>query len=139
MPRRIPSRIPLGKTMRVLFVDDELSLVALAKILISHLGYEAVCFTDPEKALECAKEKEFDFVITDLTMPGMTGLELGKALHEIRPGLPIILSTAYFAILEGKSAQSLGFQGYLPKPYGLREFADAIHDALQVGAAMENL
>jgi CheY-like chemotaxis protein len=125
--------------MRVLFVDDETSLVALGRILIAHLGYEAVCFTDPTKALECAKSEQFDFVITDLTMPGMTGLELGKALHEIHPGLPIILSTAYYALLEGKSAQALGFQGYLAKPYGLREFADAIHDALQIGAAMNNL
>ncbi len=132
------SRIPLGKTMRVLFVDDEVSLVALGKILIAHLGYDAVCFTEPEKALECAKGQEFDFVITDLEMPVMTGLELRKALHEVRPGLPIILSTAYGALLEGKSAASLGFKGHLPKPYGLREFADAIHDALQISAEIGN-
>ncbi len=97
-------------------------------MLLTHLGHYPVGCTDPVEALAYAKREEFDLVITDLTMPGMTGLVLRRALRVHRPGLPVILSTAYHLSLEGESAESLGFQGYLPKPYGLNALAKVMQD-----------
>ena len=122
--------------LRVLFIDDEPSLVEVAMMMLRHLGHDPVGCTDPVEALVSAKREEFDLVITDLAMPGMTGLELRRELHGYRPSLPVILSTAYHLSLEGESAESLGFQGYLPKPYGLNELVRVIQDlAVEQGFA----
>jgi CheY-like chemotaxis protein len=124
------------RSLRILFVDDEPGLVEIAEMLLTHLGHDPVGCSDPVEALVCVRREEFDLVITDLTMPGMTGLELRRALRACRPELPVVLSTAYGLLLEGASAESLGFQGYLPKPYGLKELAKVVQDlAVEQGLA----
>ena len=124
------------KSLRVLFIDDEPGLVAVAEMLLTHLGHDPVGCTDPVEALVCARREEFDLVITDFTMPGLTGMELRRALRAYRPALPVILSTAYGLLMEGATAESLGFQGYLPKPYGLKELAKVVQDlAVEQGLA----
>ncbi len=119
---------------RVLFVDDEPLLTRLGDEFLRKLGYDPVTATCPVEALTKFQESHFDAVITDLTMPRMSGIELARALQEIRPNLPIVLTTAFHQKLEGKSPTELGFSFLLLKPYNIRALTDALQAAL--GAKM---
>jgi CheY-like chemotaxis protein len=78
-------------------VDDERELVDLGRELLTPLGYEVVGFNSPNEALATFADRpgRFDLLMTDMTMPGMTGLELAKECLRIRPGLPVILCTGF--------------------------------------------
>ena len=90
-------KIPMGGSERILFVDDEKMLVDIGQQALQRLGYDVVSRTSPIEALELFKAKPdfFDLVITDKTMPGMTGDALAKELMNIRPNLPVIICTGY--------------------------------------------
>jgi len=87
--------LPLGGYERVLFVDDEPGIVEVGQKALEYLGYEVVVRTSSLEALELfrAKADQFDLVITDMTMPNLTGDKLAQKLLQIRPGIPIILCT----------------------------------------------
>ncbi len=124
--------LPMGKG-RILFVDDEAVLVQVGKQMLEHLGYEVVARTSSIEALEafCAKPKKFDLVITDQTMPNMTGTRLTKELLNIRPEIPIILCTGYSEAISPKTAKTLGIKKIVTKPIALRELAETIRDVLK--------
>lgn len=125
-PASPPERRP-----RVLFVDDEPLIARLGEQFLRRLGFDTVVHTDPTKALDCFSDSQFDLVITDLSMPCLSGLELGERLREKRPGQRIILTTAYHSMLEGKDVRALGFCDFLPKPYNLDALRSSIDRALQ--------
>lgn len=87
---------PTG-TERILLVDDEVGLAQVGKQMLERLGYEVVGLSDPIEALHVFQKKPqaFDLVISDLTMPRMTGIQLAKKIKEIRPGIPVILSSGF--------------------------------------------
>ena len=118
------------RRQRILFVDDEPLLTRLGEEFLKRLGYEAVAATSPEKALEIFGEGSFDAVITDLTMPGMSGIELAQAMIERQPTIPIILTTAFHQKLEGKNPNDLGFSALLLKPYTLGGLQKTLRDVL---------
>jgi CheY-like chemotaxis protein len=120
--------------VRVLFIDDEPLIARLGEQFLQRLGYETVVDTNPVHALEVFLEGKFDLVITDLSMPGLSGLELGHRLLRERPGQRIILTTAYHAMLEGRDVRTLGFCDFLPKPYNLMALRDSITRALAMAA-----
>jgi CheY-like chemotaxis protein len=122
-----PSTSPLP---RILFVDDEPLLTRLGDEFLRRIGYDPVTATCPVDALAKFQASHFDAVITDLTMPRMSGIELARALQEIRPNVPIVLTTAFHQKLEGKSAIEMGFTGLLLKPYSIRALTDALAAAL---------
>lgn len=102
---------------KVLFVDDDENIVKISAKMISNLGYEIKAFTDSEKALHAFLENpgDFDVVITDMTMPKMRGDELAKKIVEVRPDIPVILSTGYSEkLLNGKLP--FGVKKILNKP-----------------------
>jgi len=102
----------------ILLVDDEADIVGATRILLEQSGYRVTSFTDSREALmtfKAAPEK-FDLVITDLTMPHLTGLELAQALLQIRPGLPILLCTGYGEPTTVHKARGLGIQEVMLKP-----------------------
>ena len=86
-----------GGTERVLFVDDEEILVELWGDILENLGYTVTATTESAKALEIflSRPDRFDLVITDMTMPGMTGIDLSKEILGLRPAIPIILCTGF--------------------------------------------
>lgn len=88
--------LPTGNE-RILLIDDESPFVDIGKQMLHHLGYEVVTRTSSAEALELlhSSPDEFDIVITDQTMPQMTGDELAKKLLKLRPGIPIILCTGF--------------------------------------------
>ena len=129
-PSSAPSVAP-PRPHRVLFVDDEPLIARLGEQFLRRLGYDTVVHTDPTKALDSFMDGPFDLVITDLSMPHLSGLELGDLLRRERPDQRIILTTAYHSMLEGKDVRSLGFCDFLPKPYNLAALSDAIRRALE--------
>jgi len=123
--------IPRG-TERVLFVDDEADLVSLAEDMLTRLGYKVVGQTDSMEALHLfnMRPELFDIVITDQTMPNLTGKELAKKLIGIRPDIPIILCTGYQSEIASEGKQSPGISESILKPVARRTIAEAIRRAL---------
>ena len=117
---------------KILFVDDEKSIVKLIQSKLSFLGYRATCTTDPRKALEMVKAdpSAFDLVVTDMAMPHMTGDILSSELLRLRPDLPIILCTGYSETLNEARARKIGIAGFLMKPAELSEFAVILRKTL---------
>ena len=124
--------IPRGHGEHILFVDDEAVLAALGKKVLERLGYTVTIKTNPHEALAAmrAQPDEFDLVITDLTMPGMDGAKLGSQLLQIRPQLPVILTTGYSRIMTVAKVAELGFQELVNKPSTARSLGEAVQRVL---------
>ena len=122
---------PTG-TERILFVDDEEALVDLARRMLETLGYHVTTHTGSVAALEAFRghPDEFDLVITDMTMPKMTGAELAPRLLEIRPDIPIILCTGFSDLIDEGRAGTIGIRAYLAKPILKNEMAKVIRKML---------
>jgi signal transduction histidine kinase/ActR/RegA family two-component response regulator len=116
--------IPTG-TERILVVDDEPAIVEVLTHLLRSLGYQVTAAIGSQNALEIFQSGPtgFDLLITDQTMPQMTGLELTRAVTSLRPGLPVILCTGYSRDIDAENAESLGVRGFAMKPVTLREIA----------------
>ena len=106
---------------RILFVDDEEIIVNSVRNMLQHLGYKVTALMDSREALKLFSEKpsEFDLVITDQTMPIMTGEDLGKELMRIRPDIPVILCTGYSDLISSEKAMAMGFRGFIMKPFNM--------------------
>ena len=122
----------LTGTGRILFVDDEPSLTLMGKKILGRLGYQVQTANSPVEALEMfhSKPGKWDLVITDLTMPELTGVDLAKALLEMRPDLPIILCTGFSDQVNEKTLRSIGVRGLLLKPLTIHELAHAVRMAI---------
>lgn len=123
--------IPLG-TERVLLVDDEAMLLGMTAKMLERLGYTVTTRTDGMMALETFHNMpdHFDIVITDQTMPGMTGLEMATKMLQIRADLPVILCTGYSSIISEEKARSAGIRGFILKPLTQRKIARTIRTIL---------
>jgi PAS domain S-box-containing protein len=123
--------IPTGKE-EILFVDDEALIADMAKEILERLGYTVTVRKSSLEALETFHNQpdKFDLVITDQTMPGMTGTELSRRMLQIRPDLPIILCTGYSSIASETEARFLGIKEFAFKPISLRHMARLIRNLL---------
>ncbi len=123
--------VPTGNE-RILFVDDEKALVEMSKQMLESLGYKAAGRTGSIEALETfrAQPDKFDLVITDQTMPNMTGETLAKELLRIRPDIPIILCTGYSELITKEKARAMGIRELIMKPVVRSELARIIRDVL---------
>lgn len=123
--------IPTG-TERILFVDDDQMIVKLNRKRLERLGYTVTCTTDPLQALEMIKVNpdQFDLVITDMTMPKITGDRLSQEILKLQQSMPIILCTGYSDRVSEDSAKDLGFAKYLPKPLDMQTLAVAVREVL---------
>jgi CheY-like chemotaxis protein len=124
--------VPMGSE-RILFVDDEEGLTALAQEMLESLGYHVTPHTNSLEALKAfrAHPDAFDIVVSDMTMPGLTGVALTKEILAIRPDIPIVICTGYSEDLTEESLQSTGIRELLMKPAGRNEMAKAIRRALR--------
>lgn len=124
--------IPQGHGVRVLFVDDEEPLTRVGRTMLERLGYHVTTQTSPLQALELfrAHPQDFDLVLTDYTMPGMTGLQLTRQLLTLRADIPVILTTGYSAMLTPESLQDAGLRELVLKPYNTRILGEAFHQVL---------
>jgi len=123
--------IPTGNES-VLLVDDEEDVVEMMHLMLEKLGYQVISRKSSIEALDTFRKqpKKFDLVITDQTMPEMTGLELVRQLILIRPDIPVIISTGYSQTIEEDNAGALGIGAYVMKPVRVREIAVKIRKVL---------
>ena len=123
--------LPTGNE-RILFIDDEQVLVEIGSQMLERLGYEVVTKRSSVQALELfrAEPDRFDLVITDMTMPEMTGDKLARELMKIRPDIPIILCTGYSKRISEEKAKEMGIRAFLMKPILRRTIAETIREAL---------
>ena len=113
---------------RILFVDDEASIARLGQVMLTSLGHSATTFGDPAEGLAALQSNpgEYDLVITDLTMPGMTGVELAQGIREIGSKIPIILCSGYADQVPEETLRSLGIVEVLSKPFQMQALGAAI-------------
>ncbi|MDD2390603.1 MAG: PocR ligand-binding domain-containing protein [Desulfobacterales bacterium] len=118
---------------RILFVDDEAFLVDLVRQMLEKLGYRVESRTDPVEALDLFKSDPFafDLIITDLTMPGLTGITLSEKIHQIRPEIPIILCSGYAEKLRDETVRRTGIKKFLVKPFTLSSLSGMVYKALK--------
>ena len=124
---------------RILFVDDEDTLVKMAYESLNELGYRVLATTSSEKALDLFRSQpySFDLVITDMTMPGMTGASLAVELMKIRPDIPVILCTGFSELITEEQAKSMGIREFILKPISFREIARLIRRIFSPSQARE--
>ena len=118
---------------KILLVDDEEALIQIGKAMLERLGYTVAARTSSVEALETFKEKphDYDLVVTDQTMPNMTGLELAKKLKTIRADIPIILCTGYYTTVTREKAQAIGIKDLLMKPFTMYELSKILKKVLE--------
>jgi DNA-binding NtrC family response regulator len=123
--------LPRGRE-KILFVDDEEILVKLGQVMLAKLGYDVDGLSSSSKALDVFRTDpgHYDLVITDMTMPGMTGVELAQELLSIRQNLPIILCTGFHDSISPVKAKQLGFREFVLKPILMQQIAGIIRRIL---------
>ncbi len=117
---------------RIMVVDDEAIVLAAVRSSLERLGYSVRVCSDPFEALidfrndpDCC-----DLVLSDVTMPGMTGIDLAREFLAIRPGLPVVLSSGYTELVGPGEAKRLGVAGFLKKPFSMTTMAETIRQVL---------
>ena len=119
----------------ILLVDDEDVIVKMGKQMLERLGYHVITRSSSIDTLALFRTQpgEFDLVITDMTMPNMTGDKLAGELIKIRPDIPIILCTGFSEVMSKEKAAALGIKGFLMKPIVMKDLANLIRRVLDGG------
>jgi len=127
----------LGGTERILFVDDEESLVDVGTDMLKQLGYKVTPKSSPVEAWERFRRNphQFDLVITDYTMPLLTGVDMAREMIHIRPDIPVILCTGFSESVTEEKALKAGIRKFVMKPLRRREIARAIRQVLDSPAS----
>jgi PAS domain S-box-containing protein len=127
----VPEPLMAGKE-RILFVDDELTISKMGSKVLKRLGYSVTSCTSSIEALELflSKPGAFDLVITDMTMPNLTGDKLAMELMKIRPDIPIILCTGYSKQISEETASEIGIRAFVYKPIVRADLAKIIRKVL---------
>ncbi len=117
---------------RILFVDDEESLVYVARIRLERLGYQVDAETSPVEALNLFRDipNQFDLVITDMSMPQMSGERFVQEILKIRPDIPTILCTGYSEKIDKQKAKEMGIRQYIEKPINRSVLAKSVRNVL---------
>ena len=128
-----PVETVLAGHERILFIDDEVMLAEMGKIMLERLGYKVTVRTGSVEALAAFEKQpeQFDAVITDQTMPGLTGVELARRMLRIRPDIPIILCTGYSNLVNEEQAKTIGIKGFIMKPIAKRDIAQLLRKVLE--------
>jgi signal transduction histidine kinase/ActR/RegA family two-component response regulator len=121
-----------GGSEKILFVDDEAPIAKMGSQMLSRLGYEVTTRISGIDALELFRETpdRFDLVITDMTMPNITGTILSKELLKLNPDIPIILCTGYSKSISEETAQKLGIKAFGFKPFIQADLAKTVRKVL---------
>ncbi len=130
---KVETDMPIQKgDERILLVDDEDIIVQMEKQMLERLGYHVTARTSSVEALEAfrAKPDKFDVVITDMTMPNMTGDKLAAEIMKIRSDIPVILCTGFSEMMSKEKAAALGIKGFLMKPIVMKELSSVIRKVL---------
>jgi CheY-like chemotaxis protein len=127
------SRVEIpGGNERILFIDDEQSVAEVNKQILERLGYKVFDHTDSIKALESFRSDpaKYDLLITDMSMPNMTGKKLATEIKKIRSDIPVILCTGYSDQIDEISAKALDVDAFVMKPIMMKNIANTIRRVL---------
>src|SRR5207249_2140105 len=140
--------MPMKSKPKILLIEDDAGIVGGLKKELQVEGYEVAVAGRGDTGLAQAKAQPFDVVITDLKMPGLSGLELVEQLHASKPKLPIILMTAFGTTETAIEATKLGAYDYLLKPFDMAQLLDLVaksvacnrlmSEPVEMGAAQPN-
>jgi PAS domain S-box-containing protein len=127
-----------GGTEGLLFIDDEEPLADIMHTMLSDLGYRVTCMTRPVEALALFRENpsQFDLVITDYTMPGLTGADLVTLMRDVRRDMPIIMATGFSERMSDEKAKDLRLDAFLLKPLQRSELAQAVREVLDASKGL---
>ena len=125
---------------RILLIDDEKQIIDIQQQILERLGYKVTPKTDSEEALEefAALPEKYDLVITDMTMPKMTGDQLARKLMDIKPDIPVILCTGFNETITEEKALAMGIDSFIMKPIVKDELADTIRTVLDSPKNLQN-
>ena len=128
LPPDVEKGMTGGKTIRVLFVDDEFAVTRLASMILPEYGICIEVENDSHKALAVFRERaaDFDLLVTDQTMPGLTGIDLARKVLQLRPDLPVMLCTGYSDSASPEQAREVGVCEYVLKPPDFQKMAASI-------------
>ncbi len=117
---------------RILLVDDEVMIVDVMNQFLSQLGYQTTAMTDSPAALETfrSQPEQYDLVITDMTMPKLTGIQLTRAIREVRNDIAVIICTGFSEQISIERSKELGIQAFIMKPVVMGEMAKTIRNVL---------
>jgi len=123
--------LPTGSE-RILFIDDEEALVEMGEDILAELGYEVTSRMSSREALALLKSdpSRFDLVVTDQTMPEMTGIDLAREVLTVRSDMPIIMCTGFSHVVDADKAMAAGIKAFAMKPLTKREIAMTIRKVL---------
>lgn len=112
----------------ILVVDDDELVSEYIGALLEAESYDVMVVNEPAAALEYFKSHpdDFDLIVTDQIMPGLTGVEIAQSMLELRPDLPILLITGYSEKISADNAGSFGLSGFFPKPINENLFLDKV-------------
>jgi len=124
----------VGGNERILLVDDEVAILKIEEEMLKRLGYRITVKESPHDALELFKQQseKFDLVITDMTMPKMSGDKFAENLMKIHSDIPIILCTGFSEIITKEKAKSIGIKGFVTKPITMRDLSIIVRKVLDV-------
>lgn len=123
------SQVLRGEGQSVLYVDDEESLVYLITRVLQRLGYRVAGFTDANEALAAFRSNPaaYEAVVTDLSMPGMSGIEFASQVLSLRPEVPVVVTSGYVRPKDRESVMKTGVRDLLLKPNTVEELGDVLH------------
>ncbi|WP_051328475.1 hybrid sensor histidine kinase/response regulator [Desulfatirhabdium butyrativorans] len=131
-PSAKPVEVP-GGTERILLVDDEKPIIDMGQRMLERLGYTVDAFLDSEEALAqfTADPQRYDLIISDLSLPKMTGEQLAKRVLALRPEIPIIICTGFTERIGEQKAKEMGIRALAPKPLAVEKLAVLIRKVLE--------
>jgi signal transduction histidine kinase/ActR/RegA family two-component response regulator len=123
---------------RILFIDDEIALARLGKQMLGHYGYIVTMSVNPLKALDLFRQdpNQFDMVITDLTMPNMSGNELIAEMIAIRPDIPVIICSGHSDLIDSDITDQKGIKAFLAKPVRMIDLNNKIREVFDGGGGV---
>lgn len=122
-----------GDGERIMVVDDEEGLISFLCDILDQLGYRTSCFTSPEKALEALRSApgDYDLLLTDYSMPKLSGMELAKLARDVNPDIIMVLHTGYGDTIPKSEIEEAGFAGLLTKPIKMKDLSFAMYNFLK--------
>jgi two-component system, cell cycle sensor histidine kinase and response regulator CckA len=117
-----------GRGVRVLYVDDEPMITQMASVALDELGFKVVARNSSTEALALFQSApdDFDVIVTDQTMPELTGLSLARLVLSLRPRIPVILATGYSEVATAETAETVGIRDFITKPLNMKDMATRI-------------
>jgi len=116
------------KNKAVLFIDDEKTVLEVGSLMLQKLGYNVLVANNGYRAIQILKENKVAFVILDMLMPDMNGYEIYHQLKKIQPKIKVLLASGYTGDQSEERLESIGFDGYLQKPFNLKQLSEKIEN-----------